>query len=472
MKTCTTALKTMLPIGLKTTLTALLLAASLLGQDTRPDVADLAARLDVLQREIAARAAHEKQLEDRVADLQRAVAARPTIDPARLEALEEMASGRIQAVDEAVARIEHLGRVERDTSALSVGGYFDFEFRDDHAEEHDTFDQHRFILKFDADVLDDTITFKSEVEIEGGGTADYLTDSEVAVEFAELHFHFDRALNLKVGALLVPFGRLNYRHDSFLQELTDRPLVDTFIVPTTWTESGVGLYGAVDAGGVVFDYDVLVSNGLDQDFDATAGGGLRDARGSFREDNNDGKMLIGRVGITPEVGFLDALNVGVSGATGNYDDRNQNRLSLWGVDLTARRGPFELLFEYTSANLERDASLAAAGVPGGASGLYAQLGFHFFPESWRGATPFFTQSSTFTLVFRYDTVDTDDSARAIDRIARGDEFRDDVQRFTFGLNFRPIEKTVVKIEYQWFAEPSGIDDADNDRIVLSFATAF
>ena len=49
--------------------------------------------------------------------------------------------------------------------------------------------------------------------------------------------------------------------------------------------------------------------------------------------------------------------------------------------------------------------------------------------------------------------------------------RDDVERYTVGLNFRPVERAVVTFEYPSLREPSGFE-VDNDRLVISFATSF
>ena len=130
-----------------------------------------------------------------------------------------------------------------------------------------------------------------------------------------------------------------------------------------------------------------------------------------------------------------------------------------------------MIGEYACFDLERGQGQIDGGVPGGADGFYIQLNFHFFPESWRGVSRFFTDESTFTAVFRFGTVDTDDSTLAIDRATRGDAYRDDRNRYTLGLNFRPIEKTVFKIEYQ-FIDEDGFEDARNNRLVISFATYF
>jgi hypothetical protein len=183
-------------------------------------------------------------------------------------------------------------------------------------------------------------------------------------------------------------------------------------------------------------------------------------------------MLIGRLGITPDLGFLDAANFGTSLATGKYDDAGQQWLTMWGFDWTVKQGPFELVGEYARAWLDRGAPEIAAGVPPGMEGWYIEGRLHFFPDGWRQALPIFTESSTFTLVARYGQADTDTSGTAVDFAARGDAYRDDRTRLTVGLNFRPVEKTVFKFEYQWFFEPAGIPDLDNNRLVVSFATYF
>ncbi len=433
------------------------------------------ARMDAMQAEIRAAREREAALGGQVRDLQTRLLEQQADADRRLAAMDALVQAEAPAseLERAVAALEEIQDWPAAKDALSLGGYFDIEFRDDHTKDDNSFDQHRLILQMAADILDDAISFKTEIEIEGGGAdASFLSGNEIVVEFAELHFHFDRAFNVKAGALLVPFNRFNTLHDSPLRDLTDRPLVARRIVPTTWVDAGIGVYGAFDLGPVVIDYDIIISNGLDEDFSATVGGGFRDARNSLRQDNNDSKMILGRIGVRPDLEFLDSVYLGVSFAFGRYDDRDAQDYTLFGFDWALKKGPFELIGEYACFDFDRSPREVALGVPGGAEGFYVQLNFHFFPEAWRGANRFFTEESTFTLVFRVGTMDTDDSTRGIDRALRGDAFRDDPWRYTVGFNFRPIEKTVIKIEYQFWVETSGIDDADNDRFVVSFATYF
>ena len=358
-----------------------------------------------------------------------------------------------------------------ETPGIQWSGYFDLEFRDDKAgDKPNEFDHHRLILKLHSDVTE-VISFAMELEIEGGGVGSgRLTDSEIVLEFAELSFAIAEEFNLKAGALLVPFNRYNLLHDSPVQDLTDRPLVDRRIIPTTWSEAGIGAFGAFHWNWGSLDYDVVLVNGLTDAISAS--GGTRGARGSYREDNNDNKMVIGRLGLTVDVSFFDVVTLGASLAHGKYDDSGDHNLTMYGFDLTLKKGPFEVVGEFARLNISRGATERMAGIPGGMEGWYVEGRYHFFFDSWRGSSPFFTDQSTFTFVVRYGEADTDDSTTAADFASRGDGYRDDRQRLTLGLNFRPVEGTVIKFEYQWFFEPSGISDVDNNRFVASFATYF
>lgn len=444
---------------------------AVLAQSESPDVVAIKNELRELRTLLKEQTDNESALKGRVAMLESQLIEERRANEERIRKLEDAAPASGSDLEAALKSLESYDVSPAAKSRLAISGYFDIEFRSDQAERNPTFDQHRFVLRLDGDVSEN-IFFKSEVEFEGGGVASRLTNNEILVEFAEVHFDFHDSFKFKAGILLVPFGRLNALHDSPLQELTDRPLVDQHIVPTTWQEAGIGGYGAFDVGPVGIDYDVILVNGLDDDFSTTAGGGFRGNRSSFRRDNNDDLMFVGRLGITPEIAFLDALNVGFSFLSGEYDDANKEDITMIGLDWTIRKGPFEVVGEFATANLERSAAQIAGGVPGGADGWYIQLNYHFFPESWIGSWDFFTKESMFTLVFRYGTIDTDDSAKAIDRTTRGDAYRDDVEHFTVGVNFRPIKKTVIKLEYQFLVEPNGVEDADNDKLVISIATYF
>ena len=149
------------------------------------------------------------------------------------------------------------------------------------------FDQHRLVLRINSDIAEG-LTFDSEIEIEGGGAdVGFLEDNEILVEYAELGYELiEFALVFKAGALLVPWGRFNQYHDDPYQDLTDRPLVARRLAAVAFDQRGVGFEGTVDMGGNWFlDWDVALTQGLKDNI--TTNGGIRDARQSFRSDNNE-----------------------------------------------------------------------------------------------------------------------------------------------------------------------------------------
>lgn len=81
-------------------------------------------------------------------------------------------------------------------------------------------------------------------------------------------------------------------------------------------------------------------------------------------------------------------------------------------------------------------------------GYYVQGNYHFMPEFLKKWAPsHFTDASTFTAVVRWEHVDTDTDNRTIIGNAFGN--RRELERLTLGINFRPIEDTVFKFDWQF-----------------------
>lgn len=337
---------------------------------------------------------------------------------------------------------------------LKFGGYFHWRFQDE-STDNSFFDQHRLILSADAEISP-CIDFEMELEIEHGGLSDEI-DGEVVLEKAELQFHLSDLVNPKVGWILVPFARYNLHHDDPINDLTNRPFTARYLVPTGFGQPGVGVDGAAPFGcGHVFSYDVAVTNGYSDDFDAS--NGVREARQA--EDENDGKQVWGRLAATWATnGVLDYLETGVSGTWGVYDDEDENEVTGFAFDLLARKGPFELKAEYVAYRYERDADDPPDAVEG-QSALWLEAAWHFFPCAWRDCRSCLVEdTSHFTLVARWQTMDLDDERD-------GASFRDDLEAWTAGLNYRVTERTVLRLDHTWY-------DADraDDRTEWTFSVS-
>ncbi|MBS1259104.1 MAG: hypothetical protein MAG551_02170 [Candidatus Scalindua arabica] len=299
-------------------------------------------------------------------------------------------------------------------------------------------------------------------------------------------------LNYRGGIILSPLGKLNLVHDSPLQDLTDRPMVNTHIIPTTLSESGMGFFGTFYPTEMSkLDYEIYAVNGFQsingntsvltaadaakaseiQDF-------IKDSRGSKQSENNTNFAIVGRVAYSPFLG----LELGASFHTGKIDDSNENRMTIKALDWTYQRGPFELVGEYSHASIDRDGVLEdgitekSDRMAGDMWGYYVEPRYHFMPEFLKTLAPtVFTEDSTFTAVLRWGQIDVNSPTNVA---KQGDVRR---TRLTPGLNWRFTEDTVFKAEYQFNTEHGrrlradhterGTDISD-DSLVFSVATFF
>lgn len=122
-------------------------------------------------------------------------------------------------------------------------------------------DLHRFVLMV-GHSFSARLKFWSEIEIEhafveveGGEET-----GEVAIEQAFVDLILSRRLNVRAGMVLVPVGIVNERHEPPTFHGVERTFVDTVIVPTTWRDTGVGLFGDLGRG---FSYRAYAVPGLD-----------------------------------------------------------------------------------------------------------------------------------------------------------------------------------------------------------------
>src|SRR3990167_4718394 len=350
-----------------------------------------------------------------------------------------------------------------------LGGYMDFQFRATEDEGGDNgFDQTRFIPFIYSDISD-RVKLAAELEFEHGGLGGG-RDGEVILEFATIDFLITDWLNWRGGFILTPLGKFNLVHDSPLQDLTDRPLVDQFIIPTTLTDVGMGFFGSTYPSELSkLDYEIYVTNGVfhgldekwEKSFDLSSG--IRKSRDGFEFDNeNQSPAVVGRVAFSPFIG----LEFGGSAYTQRYDDANENQITIPALDFAYQKGPFELVGEGAYAFIETDALARSAGIADSMWGYYVEGRYHFMPTCLKTLAPkFFTDNSTFTGVLRWDQVQTSE-------IVSGDRVNWLRNSITPGLNYRYTEDTVFKLDYQINMEDKDMADIANNAFLFSVATYF
>jgi hypothetical protein len=335
---------------------------------------------------------------------------------------------------------------------ISVGGYIDMELE---VPENGTssFDQHRFI-PFITGHVSDRVTVSAEIEFEHGGNVD--KDGEVKLEYAVMDYRFSDGAQFRGGVILSPVGRFNVLHDSPLNDLTARPVVTRQLIPSTLSEAGMGLFGGFAAGEEgQLDYEIYAVNGFNEGIISGDPGEeklrIRGGRGSQKQDNNDDKAIVGRVGYSPRLG----AELGLSAHSGAYDDAGDHRLTIAALDAKFTFGPVELQGEWATARADIDRDLYPL-VAEKQQGLYAQANWHILHDK-------LLEGSVVTLVARGDWMDYDTDADG-----------DDEDGITVGANFRPTEETAFKLDYNWRrVAPAGGEKGDREgRLFFSFATYF
>ena len=140
---------------------------------------------------------------------------------------------------------------------VAIGGYVESKveyMQTAGISEGYNFQMQRMTL-FVSSALHSKIKFLSEIEFEEG-------TKEINIEFASLDFQFHPLLNLRGGILMNPIGAFNQNHDGPKWEFNDRPFSASQMLPATFSNIGMGLWGKYAKQNWVFAYETYLSNGF------------------------------------------------------------------------------------------------------------------------------------------------------------------------------------------------------------------
>ena len=346
---------------------------------------------------------------------------------------------------------------------LSIGGYGEAFYQDvvsdNNSDAKSTADLERMVL-YVGYKFTDKILFNSEVEFEHGSTE---RNGAVSVEFAALDFFINPMANVRAGMVLMPMGFLNQIHEPPFYFGNHRPEVEQKIIPSTWNEVGVGLFGAITPN---LTYTTYVVNGMNaKGFDSN---GIRNGRqgGSQALAQNFG--YVARMDYVPDA--LPGVTVGGSAYVGNsgqdqvYDGQKPNVLTQlyeshvqWkyrGLEFrTLGSWGFVGNADILSAESKRLADIATAeGTPTNAQtigsqnyGWYSEVGYDVLPLMFKDTPQYLAP------FVRYEKLNT--IAKAPTGFP-GDPSKDQ-QVFQVGLQYKPIPQVVIKADYRNFVAKQG-----------------
>ncbi|UAY51554.1 hypothetical protein [Ferruginibacter albus] len=289
--------------------------------------------------------------------------------------------------------------------------------------------------------FNEKIAFFSELEVEDAKVDG--SGGEAAMEQAFLKFNLNDRQYLVAGLFIPRIGILNENHLPVNFNGVERPIVEQLIIPATWRELGVGLYGSFKNAPV--NYTLGILNGLNSaGFDH--GSGIRDGRAEGRDGTANNLALTGSVQYKPG-DFLFQVS-GYAGGTVGLNRRAADSLNLnsggFGTPVYLGEGDIQYnhkgfsakaLFAYISYPDANKINLAyAKNLATGMYGTYAEAAYDWlYKKKNKGELISFV---------RYEMLDLN-SSLASNSIYDGTEKQSHI---IVGLGYLPIPNVVIKAD--------------------------
>jgi hypothetical protein len=302
--------------------------------------------------------------------------------------------------------------------------------------------------------LSDRLLFEGEVEFE-------LEDDETETKLEQAHLSYllNDYMTFDAGKFLNPMNAFVERyHMAWVNRLPDKPLaVYDGLLPETYV--GAQLRGGVPVGPTRLNYAAFVANapklvtsiGPDDELESL---------GTLDFDNfgNDGGHIAtgGHIGFQPIPELEIGYGVHYSGLADSDEEGFFHSVDLNYVrDSEILRGLIRLSGQWVWSRIGKG-TYDADGTPlvfdNDRDGGYAQISY----RPTKVGNNFLRQ---FEGVFRYDRFNQDDTPIGYDE-----------SRYTFGLNYWILPKTVFKVAYQ--IDDKSSDEPDEGGVLVQFATGF
>ena len=344
---------------------------------------------------------------------------------------------------------------------LTIGGYAQIDYNqpiDKTQKRTGEMDVHRLVMLFGYK-FSDKVTFITEIE--------YEHVKEVYVEQAFLDYKLINNHSLRGGLLLIPVGIINEYHEPPTFNGVERPLIDTYIVPSTWREIGAGMTGIFPEISVRYQA-YLVAGFLGYDGNARMNGqnGLRRAR------QRGARSLINSPDLTGRVDYygLSGWQIGLSGYFGKTESTLYNGISkvnreaisradssavgvsMLGFDTRYRRKGFQAkaqMYLVSLQNTEQYNRFTAG--PSGSNNLGSSM-YGYYIESGYDIFRLFGGLNTELIPFlRYEQYDMHyrtSLMTSLNPLLR-------VSSITTGLTFMAAPGAAVKADYQFISKGRG-----------------
>lgn len=337
-----------------------------------------------------------------------------------------------QTNEELNQKINHLSdeieqmKLSKGARDVKLGGYGEIIYSKNEKGEsgteggEPTSDNTRFVLYVGYD-FSKQWSLVSEIEVEHA--------SEIYMEQAYLNFSSSDVLHLRAGTLLIPMGHLNLTHEPTTFFGTERTESETRIIPSTWRENGVGLYGQKEK----LSYYLYYVNGLKASA-VQSSAGVRKGRQKASNANSHKGAFVGRLDYNLSVNS----ELGVSIYKGKLNDTVSNvDHSVYDIHYKAQFGAIYTRILWTQLtltntddlNIEKTANYAKV-----MDGHYVELGYDLnHGKSEYKIIPF----------LRHEVINT--QAKVEEGVTK--DLSQNQEHQTFGFLIKPVENISLKLDY-------------------------
>lgn len=343
----------------------------------------------------------------------------------------------------------------QDGDKTNIGGYGELHYNEPDGSARGQLDFHRFVLYL-SHSFNDRVTFQSEIELEHTRIeAGEEEGGELAIEQAYLDWKFSDAAGLRAGIVLIPMGVINERHEPATFHGVERPNVDRNIIPTTWREAGVGLFGKFSDD---LRYQAYVVAGMDAEgFSGSTA--IRGGRQLGFESDPSNPSFTGRLEYHAGAGVRVGASAFAGNTTADEATLGKGMLTMFAGDAEYGTGNFGARAVGAFGNIgDADRINAEYGNNVGDSfyGFYVEGAYNVLPHIDAGTE---TELHVFT---RYEKYNTQASVTGFTANPAYD--RNDV---TVGLTLKPAYNVAFKMDYQFFN-----NETDADAKMLNFGIGY
>lgn len=328
-----------------------------------------------------------------------------------------------------------------------IGGYGEAAYRNDIDGKSASINLTRNVI-FIGHKFNNRISLFTETEIEDAKVEGGAPGGEIALEQVFVKFNLNRNNYLSAGLIIPRIGIINENHLPTTFNTVVRPRLERKLIPSTWRELGVGVYGTIPKVSGL-NYSAAIMNGLNSE-GFEGGRGIRGGR--FEGSGATSRNLAVTAALLYYVGDFRIQVSGYYGGSVGLSERDADSLrlnsgtfgtpvSLEEANIQYRKSGFYALALFAAIQIPDAEALNVAYAKNVASsmmGYYAEAGYNLLETTKY-------KEKKLNLFARYESIDLNTSIP--ENGIKNDQYK---ESYLFaGLSFLPIPGVIVKADFEY-----------------------